>query len=297
MRHRVQRLVVVFAGGLLLAGCEQGNQNQDKGVSAVTAARAAQVEKPKQPQFPSYRGRWWTNTPAPCPDGAQLKGTAPPAGREVWCEDSEGKRHGPRTSWWNPAVVRAILRTTSPQQRQRVEVVNDKGDAFEVDLVVADTKAGSHLKQEEGAWVHGKRNGHHVQWGVKDQLDFDSVYFEGVEQKKDFSGKPQVTVSETVVARVKSVADSTTMRMLVWVVTFQEREGTLHKCLLRPKDSFFTEIGLDKLTYQQIAEKKDYTGLPRYEIVIGAETKEHGKLISWKAIKADAEPEVGGYHR
>jgi hypothetical protein len=112
---------------------------------------------------------------------------------------------------------------------------------------------------------------------------------------RESSGKPQLTVTETVTARVTSVADSTKMRMLVWVVTFQEKDGTLHKCLVLPKESFFVELGLDKLTYQQVADKKDYAGLPSYEIVIGAETKEYGKLISWKAIKEDAEPQGGGY--
>jgi len=49
---------------------------------------------------------------------------------------------------------------------------------------------------------------------------------------------------------------------VVWVVTFQRKEGTLHKCLVSPEDAFFREIGLDKPTYREISGKTDYTALP-----------------------------------
>ncbi len=44
------------------------------------------------------RDQWWTRRDA-CPLGTTLKGSAPPFGDEVWCERSDGRRHGPY-AWW-----------------------------------------------------------------------------------------------------------------------------------------------------------------------------------------------------
>lgn len=111
---------------------------------------------------------------------------------------------------------------------------------------------------------------------------------------RETAGLFQLTVNEAVTVRVKSVAASTRFQRLVWVVTFEEKGGTIHNCLVGPNDPFLREIGLDKLTNKEIAAKKDYSGLPWYSIVIGASTKEYRKITSWKRIENGAEQSSGG---
>lgn len=51
-----------------------------------------------EPLESDIAGRWWAED-EPCPDGARLRGAAPPEGAEVWCERGESERHGPSTAW------------------------------------------------------------------------------------------------------------------------------------------------------------------------------------------------------
>jgi len=44
---------------------------------------------------------WWKRD-SPCPAGSSLKGAAPPAGLEIWCENEQGRRNGLMTRWHHP---------------------------------------------------------------------------------------------------------------------------------------------------------------------------------------------------
>jgi hypothetical protein len=53
---------------------------------------------------------WWQSAEASCPEGGLLRGGPPPDGFEVWCERTDGTRHGQHVSWW-PNGRRAFERT------------------------------------------------------------------------------------------------------------------------------------------------------------------------------------------
>jgi len=42
--------------------------------------------------------RWWLSA-QPCPDGTELRGSAPPEGAEIYCARPSGRRHGTATAW------------------------------------------------------------------------------------------------------------------------------------------------------------------------------------------------------
>ncbi len=48
---------------------------------------------------PRFSTEWWQRAGAACPAGTELRGAAPPDGREVWCARADGTRHGPDIGW------------------------------------------------------------------------------------------------------------------------------------------------------------------------------------------------------
>src|SRR5262245_51078768 len=57
-------------------------------------------EPPGEPALPEPSATWWKEK-SPCPEGATMKGAAPPEGKTVWCERADGTKHGPFASFFD----------------------------------------------------------------------------------------------------------------------------------------------------------------------------------------------------
>lgn len=61
------------------------------------------------PQAPAPSITAWWEQAAPCPEGAQLQGAAPPVGARIWCELQDAGLalpHGPETGFWADGTTR-----------------------------------------------------------------------------------------------------------------------------------------------------------------------------------------------
>lgn len=102
---------------------------------------------------------------AECPDDASPRGDAPPQGRETWCVDTEGRRHGPWTIWFPSGSIAGRVHVGHGTEDGPVKLWWD-GDAL----------------FEEGQYRDGRPDG---TW---------RTYVEGVlTSESDLRGFPEVT--------------------------------------------------------------------------------------------------------
>jgi hypothetical protein len=121
---------------------DEGSAPSPASGSSTPAASAESVTvEPPEPT------PWW-KTSTPCPEGAELKGSAPPEGQEIWCEKG-GKPHGPKTTFY-PNGQRELSRTYYQGKSEgRFTVWHDTGSVAE---------EGQHRNgQLEGRWQGKQR--------------------------------------------------------------------------------------------------------------------------------------------
>jgi hypothetical protein len=99
-------------------------------------------------------------------------------------------------------------------------------------------------------------------------------------------GQPGMT--ETAIVRVADFTDSGRVR-LVWIVTFQKKDGNVLKCIVRDDHPFLKATGLDKMRPVDLGRKTDFSELPWFKITVGPGTKEMGQLLTWEELKDGAE--------
>lgn len=116
---------------------------------------------------PRLRPELWWVFDAPCPEGAHLAGASPPAGRDLWCEDRKGRRHGRRTTfapnhlvdaesdWWRDREV-GPRREWDPARDVLVrETTFDRRGALHGEAVEWTPEGGVTVT----TWVHGLQEG------------------------------------------------------------------------------------------------------------------------------------------
>src|SRR5262249_32969875 len=124
-----------------------------------------------------------------CPPGAELRGEAPPAGHQQWCEDAEHRQHGPSVSW-------------DEQQRKRIEAHFEHGamqGAYRSwhengRLGISGSYANDRREGLWEAWYPdgtrartqeyraGRQHGIAREWYPNGQLRFEEHYVEGERQ-------------------------------------------------------------------------------------------------------------------
>jgi hypothetical protein len=89
----VRRPGDAMAVGLVAALVQIGCGARPQPVPA--SARAVEQDR----QMPTDYD-WWRDSGSACPKGATFKGSAPPYGYEVWCEKTDGTKHGRHLHWY-----------------------------------------------------------------------------------------------------------------------------------------------------------------------------------------------------
>jgi hypothetical protein len=141
----MQRCAVLTVALGVGAAC---GSTPSKGTEPKQAREQCQVEVPEQAPEPPAVTDWWRAGPASCPEGAVLKGGAPPAGNEVWCETSDGTRVG-KWSWWHENG-----RRLSDGQ------YNEQGEADGVWISWHENGG----RKAQGSYTAGKRTGQWFMW-------------------------------------------------------------------------------------------------------------------------------------
>ena len=98
---RSPRFYVALATGLFLATTathfalrSEAGEHRPAVISASPAIGDTGLQS-----APRFSTDWWQRAGAVCPDGTELRGSAPPEGREVWCARPDGSHQGPDIGW------------------------------------------------------------------------------------------------------------------------------------------------------------------------------------------------------
>lgn len=83
---------------VLLAGCASGPKPAPAPGPAPAPVPAPAPAPEASYDWTTVDDDWWLAKG--CPPGATFRGDGPPTGRKAWCEDAEGRQHGPYTMWF-----------------------------------------------------------------------------------------------------------------------------------------------------------------------------------------------------
>jgi hypothetical protein len=229
-RPRVSRVAPLAIVALALLACRAG--------PSPHATSPAQGDATSQAAWtpPAAGEKWWTRATA-CPQGATLKGAAPPSGSRVWCETEGGSYEGPATSFYADGVRRSDAlyrggrmhgqwRQFFPDGRPRSQGEYDDGrDVGEWRSFHDNGKLATEAKHLDDGTVA------FVAYGPRGEKEREGKFVDGVEHGEwtvwGTDGKPQTVVYD----KGKIVTGGVTSRWHIGIPECDEYINRYTKCI------------------------------------------------------------------